>query len=251
MTLIRLKLYQPFANYKLPGSMQMRETYPLPPYSTVIGMIHAACAFKAYTPMDVSVQGRYASKSMHAVTRYEMRRSPAHNHKKDAKNRWPIKIPLDENTHVGLTKNISTVNLLCDVDLVVHVKVHDQGRLQDVYQGLRRPRCFLSLGRHEDLVRMDEVSMVPFDESALQEADELPFNAYLPRHLLHRPGFPSVMEGTCYDLNKKYSYVRRGKQLHREFDQVVNAVYVTPANFDLIDGGKLPVDEDGFPVFLA
>lgn len=36
-------------------------TYPLPPYSTVIGAIHNACNYTEYHAMDISIQGSYGS----------------------------------------------------------------------------------------------------------------------------------------------------------------------------------------------
>ena len=57
MRAVRLKLYQNLVNYKKPTSFQLRETYPLPPYSTVIGMVHRLCEFDQYKHMQVSIQG--------------------------------------------------------------------------------------------------------------------------------------------------------------------------------------------------
>ena len=57
MKAIRLHCFQNLANYKKPSSFIIKETYPLPPYSTVIGMIHAACGFKRYHRMKLSIQG--------------------------------------------------------------------------------------------------------------------------------------------------------------------------------------------------
>ncbi|MBM7616002.1 type I-B CRISPR-associated protein Cas5b [Alkaliphilus hydrothermalis] len=71
MKAIRLKLWQESANYKKPTSFQLKETYPLPPYSTVIGMVHSLCDYKEYKEMKVSVQGRYYSKMNDLVTIYE------------------------------------------------------------------------------------------------------------------------------------------------------------------------------------
>jgi len=45
---VRVKIYQEVANYKKPTSSQLKETYPLPPYSTVIGMVHSLCGFTEY-----------------------------------------------------------------------------------------------------------------------------------------------------------------------------------------------------------
>ncbi|WP_086283955.1 CRISPR-associated protein Cas5 [Candidatus Enterococcus wittei] len=37
----------------------LRETYPLPPLSTVIGMVHKLCGYQEYESMDISIQGNY------------------------------------------------------------------------------------------------------------------------------------------------------------------------------------------------
>ena len=50
---IRIKCKQELVNFKKPTSLLIKETYPLPPYSTVIGMIHTACGFKEYHDMKI------------------------------------------------------------------------------------------------------------------------------------------------------------------------------------------------------
>lgn len=61
MKAIRLHIKQNSANYKKEETVQNRMTYPLPPYSTVIGALHKACGYTSYHPMQVSVQGKYGS----------------------------------------------------------------------------------------------------------------------------------------------------------------------------------------------
>ena len=63
MKALRIVLTQTSANYRKEESDRNRMTYPLPPFSTIIGAIHSACGFTEYKPMDISVQGNY--KSMH------------------------------------------------------------------------------------------------------------------------------------------------------------------------------------------
>ena len=58
---IRVELEQQLPNYRKPASFLVKESFPLPPYSTVIGMIHTACGFTEYHPMRISIQGNYAS----------------------------------------------------------------------------------------------------------------------------------------------------------------------------------------------
>lgn len=39
MRVLRLKIYQPHAHYRVPFTFSRRHTYPIPPYSTVIGLV--------------------------------------------------------------------------------------------------------------------------------------------------------------------------------------------------------------------
>ncbi len=61
MKAIRLHIKQNRANYRREETVNCRMTYPLPPYSTVIGAIHNACSYREYHPMYVSIQGKYSS----------------------------------------------------------------------------------------------------------------------------------------------------------------------------------------------
>ncbi|MGO5173782.1 CRISPR-associated protein Cas5 [Ruminococcus sp. LCP21S3_E8] len=64
MKAIRLHLKQNSANYRREETVNCRMTYPLPPYSTVIGAIHKACGYTDYHPMKVSIQGKYGSQKI-------------------------------------------------------------------------------------------------------------------------------------------------------------------------------------------
>lgn len=61
MKAIRLHIKQNSANYRREEAVRCRMTYPLPPYSTVIGALHKACGYTSYHPMKLSIQGKYGS----------------------------------------------------------------------------------------------------------------------------------------------------------------------------------------------
>lgn len=61
MDCLRIKLFQKKAHYRKEESITNKMTYPLPPVSTVIGALHAACSYTEYHPMDLSIQGKYGS----------------------------------------------------------------------------------------------------------------------------------------------------------------------------------------------
>lgn len=67
---IRLVLHQSSANYRRPETFENKMTYPLPPFSTVIGALHKACGYTETHEMDVSIQGRYGSMSRRVYRDY-------------------------------------------------------------------------------------------------------------------------------------------------------------------------------------
>lgn len=70
MEALRIVLKQNSANYKKEETSLNKMTYPLPPFSTVIGAIHNACNYKEYKPMDISIQGNYESLALEPYTDY-------------------------------------------------------------------------------------------------------------------------------------------------------------------------------------
>lgn len=61
MRALRIHLKQSSANYRREETIDNKMTYPLPPFSTVIGAIHKACNFTEYQEMKLSIQGSYGS----------------------------------------------------------------------------------------------------------------------------------------------------------------------------------------------
>ncbi|WP_026884230.1 CRISPR-associated protein Cas5 [Clostridium akagii] len=70
MEALRIILTQSSANYKKEETVLNKMTYPLPPFSTIIGAIHSACAYRSYHPMDISIQGKYESMHKEPYTDY-------------------------------------------------------------------------------------------------------------------------------------------------------------------------------------
>ena len=154
MKSIRLKLKQNLVNYKLPTSFQLKETYPLPPYSTVIGMVHNTCNYTEYKPMKISVQGKYHSKVNDLATRYEFKNGMTF----DA-TRHQIKVG-----EYGISRGVSNVELLSDVELVIHIVPEDENLVEEIFNAFKTPHEYISLGRREDLVVVDEVKIVEISE---------------------------------------------------------------------------------------
>lgn len=210
MKAIKLTLYQNMVNYKKATSFQLKETYPLPPYSTVIGMVHSLCGFTEYHPMDISVQGKYFSKVNDLYTRYEF-----NNGMKYDKTRHQIKVG-----EYGVGQGIATAELLVDVEMIIHIIPEDQTLVAAIEQAFLFPKEYPSLGRREDLVVINDVKIVNVLEEKMDRKFKLPdeYSAYVPVSWVTEKktserarGIDGVqLKGTRYFLTKDYELVNHG-----------------------------------------
>ena len=251
MRAVRLKLYQNLVNYKKPTSFQLRETYPLPPYSTVIGMVHRLCEFDEYKHMKVSIQGKYHSKVNDLWTRYEFSGAAFEE------GRHQLKIPaleVDKKTgksvkkFYGVTRGAATAELLVDVELLIHIKPEDENLIDLIYESFKYPKEYVSLGRWEDLVRIDEVKIVSVMEKEIEdETIVLKYDAYIPVDML----FFKKKHATIYNVNKVYDkiQVRRGT-LIRQWEKV-KVFHGTMDRDEVPEETPIYLDEDENLVFFA
>lgn len=241
---IRIEAYQNLVNYRKPTSFQLKETYPLPPYSTVIGMIHAACGFTSYVPMKVSIQGKYYSKVNDLWTRYEFSGS------KFEDNRHQLKVESTDGKSIGVIKGVSTTELLVDVDLVLHVVPEDEQYIPIIIESLRSPSEYLSLGRREDLLQINVVEEVEISEENTTRESTIKYDIYVPKEKLDESG-DFIEYGTSYHLNKTFEIVEIGRNRQiRKWEKVL--VYHVPASSTnvLYADSEILVDNDGFILYL-
>lgn len=222
MKAIRLKLKQNLVNYKLPASFKVRESYPLPPYSTVIGMVHNACNYTEYHPMKVSVQGKYHSK----VNDYKYFYSFAPG--KIERDRDYAFITEDEKgKKTGVYKSPLIEELLVDVELLIHIVPHDENLIDEIYNAFKVPREYISLGRREDLVVIDEVKIVEVEEVDEEQLIELDndYRAYIPFRYLKEKN------GVVFDINKNYETVNcntpKNPKIFRKWNKIKSCYSTT------------------------
>lgn len=240
---IKLNIYQETANYRVPVSFGFRESYPLPAYSTVIGMIHSLCDFHEYHPMKISVQGSYASTTFDLFTRYEFNKGQKWSESRNQLNVGGF----------GVTRGVGNVQLLVDVNLTIHIVPDNQDDLDIIYHALRHPREFVSLGRREDIAKVN-TKLVTLDTKMLDQDYTVKQSVYLPRMQINDDfSFDTENDtgqrGTFYDLNKNYDLVQtRNKYFERKWHKV-QALYVS--DFTLLCDGEFVFDSENEPVFLA
>lgn len=252
MKSIRLKLKQNLVNYKLPTSFQLKETYPLPPYSTVIGMVHNTCNYTEYKPMKISVQGKYHSKVNDLATRYEFKNGMTF----DA-TRHQIKVG-----EYGISRGVSNVELLSDVELVIHIVPEDENLVEEIFNAFKTPHEYISLGRREDLVVVDEVKIVEISEERIKDENlriDRDYRAYVPVEIIDKKkvfveGSVDTIQykGTMYNLTKDYVSVNYGSTKSPKFFRKWNKVKVHyVSNIVASRRRAITIDEDRYMVFLA
>lgn len=241
---IRLELYQNLVNYKKPTSFQLKETYPLPPYSTVIGMIHNLCSFVEYVPMQVSIQGKHHSKINDLYTRYEFAGATFEE------GRHNIKIMNSEDEkYYGAIRGVSTAELLVDVKLLIHIVPQNQKLVQVIYDSLKKPKEYISLGRREDLAVVQGISIVNIKKTLMDNSKKLNYDAYIPVRLFDK--YSIKAKGTIYNLNKKYDKVKIKKDVEIRKWEKVKVIHGV-ANMNQIFGEvEAVLDDNGDFVFLA
>lgn len=222
MRAIRIQCFQNLANYRKPSSLIIKETYPLPPYSTVIGMIHRACDFKEYHPMNVSIQGTNKGTISDLYTRYSFSFGTKYEEGRH-------QICVQDDKDYGVFKGIAYTELVCENHMVIHI-VPKEEDFDVILQGLRYPKQYLALGRHEDLVDIERVDVVNL---SVKEKVYMVNDIYIPLNLIknekdesawddekeeEEPLFPKICVGrglaaTIYTLNKEYETTKKGSTM--------------------------------------
>lgn len=249
MKAVRLKLSQELVNYKVPTSFQLKETYPLPPYSTISGMVHSLCGYKEYHAMKISVQGKYLSKVNDLYTRYEFKPGTTFE-----AGRHQLEV-----NGFGISRGVATCELLTEVELLIHIIPEDQSIIEEIENAFKFPIEFPSLGRREDLVIINEVKVVNVNEKVLDEDIELDKNytAYIPEKMLKDEsiiirGSNGLEGGTRFNINKCYEKVNYGTEKNpKVFRKWEKVQVVYSSRISAIEDESVLVDEDGNIVFAV
>ena len=171
MNIIKLKLFQETACYKKPFAFKVAETYPLPPYSTVIGMLHKVLQAQngEYFDMNISIQGEYEG----IFSNYQN-----------------LRMFKASGEVTAMPRN---VHQLLNVNLIIHVQADDE-IIEKIYKNMLEGQETVTLGRNEDLVRIDEIKIIPEPQMVTRQLAN--HSAYIHGH---------DVPGIKYRLNTVYT----------------------------------------------
>lgn len=126
------------------------------------------------------------------------------------------------------------VHQLLNVELIIHVKTEDQV-IEKIYENVITGKETFTLGRNEDIVRVDEIKIIQKPE--LSEGMINEYNAYVPEYL------SNDISGIQYRLNTKYQIINN----LRKWDKV-NVKYIERHTNKGLE--EVQKDEDGDYVFF-
>ena len=208
---IRIKCFQNLVNYKKPSSFIIKETFPLPPYSTVLGMIHAACGYTEFHPMKLCIQGTNSGTVSELYTRYSFSAGTKYEEGRH-------QICVEDGDKYGIFRGIANVELVCDNDMVIHV-IPEEDDFEKVYNSLKYPPKYLSLGRYEDLLDIERVDIVNIHQ---EDEVEIKRDMYIPVSYGIELG---DRRGTIYNLTKEYEITKQGLRRWKKENGRVKAYY--------------------------
>lgn len=215
---IRIECFQNLVNYRKPSSFIIKESYPLPPYSTVLGMVHAVCGYPKgdFHPMKLSIQGTNAGSVSELYTRYSFNMNQTYEN-----GRHQICIQELDRTY-GVFKGIAHVELICRNEMILHI-IPLEKDFDTVYQCLKNPLVYPALGRHEDLLDIQNVEIVELREEKEAIANK---DIYIPVNMTNyiyeedtNKDLPTSMHTsanirnksvTVYTLTKEYEITKQG-----------------------------------------
>lgn len=226
--ILRVKAYQEFACYRKPMSYNFWESYPLPSPSNVRGWFHRVIEAKEYVPMSAGITGSYKAVVHDLQTLIKFDR--VRNGKEDPKS--PLYL---EGFNSMLSKSPTYVTNLYGVELVIYIKA-DRQYLEKFAQNVMLNE-YPSLGRREDLLRVDSVEFVePQPVDFYDEPHKIEYGIYLNR----QTAYSLNLQGINYRLNFKYDAELLKKTGIRYFEKR-DVVYVDGG---LINSGGMLFDRE-------
>ena len=207
-------------------SFNFWDTYPLPPLSTVRGWFHQVVEAKEYIPIAMSIQGKFQSIVHDLQTLIKFDR-PSRTKEKG--------YPYLESFNKSLSKTPTYVANVYGIELTIYIKAEENYLKKFINNVFKKE--YPSLGRYEDLFRVDDVKIIEPDFLDLyEEPIEINYGIYLNKTTADSLG----LRGINYRINFKYD----GKLLEKtglRYFKKKDVVYVDGAT---LEEGEILFDKE-------
>lgn len=186
MPILRLQICQPQAHYRVPFTFQRRHTYPIPPYSTIIGFLCNACGiddqekeyktngqsvklYEIIKSLKISIAGKFETKTTEMIWFRNLNKKAHESTYDDLSNREKN----GQVGHIGGQVPIK-IDVLENVELVIHLYHSDKGKLEIIKNLLENPvnrLQVLHIGRAEDWIVYKAIDIIEDSELKCKRQD--------------------------------------------------------------------------------
>lgn len=199
MEVLKIKAYQLFANYRKPMSYNFIDTYPLPPLSTVKGWFHNVIEAKEYIPVSMSIQeSRPDNDSDYSSVVHDMQTMIKFDRKRAGENQTIV-----EGFNKAFSKSPKYVATIHNIGLNIYL-ASDKESLTKFKQRVFE-KDFPSLGRYEDLLRVDQIEFINLVEKEINQME--PFTLDYKTYINRKTADDLNIMGTNYMMNFKYEVI--------------------------------------------
>jgi len=163
MKVLKLKIFQPTAHYRIPFTFARKHTYPIPPYSTVIGLICNVLGIERQdgdfeilkNGLSLAIYGKYEYLNREYIWLRTLSKEEHNRRFGYPENRIIDQMPEHPGGQIP-----ARIDVLENVNLLIYIKHEDEKFLKKMKNAFENPeqRIYpLHLGRAEDLVIFDDV----------------------------------------------------------------------------------------------
>jgi len=196
---LELRLRMPVAHFRNPFTFYHAQTYPLPPRSTVIGMLQGQLGgFDLGERVQVSIKGRAEAVAFNYVRmvkgRVLLTGEGLLNEQEVGKKKALLPLLISQRAPTYQQE-------LHGLELLIHVR-GDDGILENLERALASPRRAISLGRGEDVAFLEEPRIVRLSRDRRGGIIELKLGTYVPGGIIESGGVSYLMlEPSYVDAN--------------------------------------------------
>jgi CRISPR-associated protein Cas5t len=267
MKALLIQIYQPTAHFRIPFTYQRRHTYPIPPYSTVIGLLCNLLGIYYHDENDdeatiddnyvklkkckISISGHFDQK----LTEYIWFRNLNKESHKTYFGSETIREKNGEINHIGGQVPMK-IDVLENLKTNIYIFNEDETFLKTIQENIKNPINRLDvihLGRAEDWLVFDNIEMVDIIEYDLDKDYKhffwIPQNIYYSDDSYNETFYKS--EGIFYNL-PIFATIKGYNQTYDKNGERSFTFMKTKLNNGALVGLKYLYDEtNDLPVFLA
>jgi CRISPR-associated protein Cas5t len=273
LKVLKIKIYQPQAHYRMPFTYQRRHTYPIPPYSTVIGLLCNLLGIRNNNgdgePNDdnylklknikISIAGTFESKTTEYIWLRNLSKESHISRFGSYTNRYVG----GHIEHIGGQMPAPT-DILNDVRLWIYLYHKDESfldhkgktfleEIKDSFENPNNRISVLHLGRAEDWIVIEDLKFVELKYRKIggdfKKFFWIPKDLYLPnnKNINNWEEHYKKIEGIAYRITTYYK-LQNGI---RNFDYVEVKLNSGELSFCELNMEVLFDEEENLPIFLA